>query len=168
MEKGVGGNDSWQHFKDMFCLTKTDARVYSPLVLAYIGDAVYEVMIRTMTVARGNMQVHKMHRHDTGLLKASAQARMIHLLEPVLTEEEMAVYHRGRNAKSVTSAKNATMIDYRTATGFEALLGYLYLQENFDRMTDLVALALERIGELPGHQADMDERVEGYDEGQGS
>ncbi len=143
----TAGRDSWQYFKDTFHLHKMDAAAYSPLVLAYIGDAVYEAVIRTLTVAHGNMQVNKMHRHDAGLLKASAQAEMIRLLEPDLTEEEEAVYKRGRNAKSVTSAKNATMIDYRRATGFETLLGYLYLQERFERMTDLIAMGLERIGE---------------------
>ncbi len=141
------GNGSWQYFKDTFHLHKMDAAAYSPLVLAYIGDAVYETIIRTLTVAHGNMQVNKMHRHDAGLLKASAQAEMIGLLEPELTKEEEAVYKRGRNAKSATSAKNATMIDYRRATGFEALLGYLYLLERFERMTDLIAMGLERIGE---------------------
>lgn len=147
MEESVVRNEAWQHFKDVFGLGRVDAGAYSPLILAYIGDAVYETVIRTLTVARGNMQVNKMHRHDTGLLKASAQAQMIRLLEPELSGEEDAVYRRGRNAKSATSAKNATMIDYRTATGFEALLGYLYLSEQFERMTDLVALGLERIGE---------------------
>lgn len=147
MEESIVRDEAWRHFKDVFGLVRADAGTYSPLVLAYIGDAVYETMIRTLTVARGNMQVNKMHRHDTGLLKASAQAQMIRLLEPELSGEEEAVYRRGRNAKSATSAKNATMIDYRTATGFEALLGYLYLSEQFERMTDLVAMGLERIGE---------------------
>ncbi len=147
MEESIARDGAWRHFKDVFGLGRVDAGTYSPLVLAYIGDAVYETMIRTLTVARGNTQVNKMHRHDTGLLKASAQAQMIRLLEPELNGEEEAVYRRGRNAKSATSAKNATMIDYRTATGFEALLGYLYLSEQFERMTDLVAMGLERIGE---------------------
>lgn len=141
------GGESWRHFKDVFHLSLPDPDSYSPLVLAYIGDAVYEMLIRTITVAHGNMQVNKMHRHDTGLLKASAQAEMIRLLEGNLTGEEETVYKRGRNAKSLSGAKNATVIDYRMATGFEALLGYLYLREDFDRITDLVALGLERLGE---------------------
>ncbi len=136
------------YFKKTFHLHQIDAAVYSPLALAYIGDAVYEVMIRTLVVNQGNMQVSKMHRHDASLVKAEAQARMIRLLEPELTEEEAAVYKRGRNAKSVTTAKNATVMDYRTATGFEALVGYLYLQERLDRLAELVGMGLQKIGEF--------------------
>ncbi len=138
------------HFKKIFRLHAVDAAVYSPLALAYIGDAVYEVMIRTRVVNLGNMQVSKMHRHDANLVKAETQARMIRLLEPELTEEEDAVYKRGRNAKSASGAKNASVIDYRTATGFEALVGYLYLTERLDRLAQLVGLGLERIGEFDG------------------
>ncbi len=138
------------HFKKIFHLHKVDAAAYSPLALAYIGDAVYEVMIRTRVVNLGNMQVNKMHRHDANLVKAETQARMIRLLEPELTEEEDAVYKRGRNAKSASGAKNASVIDYRTATGFEALVGYLYLTERLDRLAQLVGLGLEKIGEFDG------------------
>ncbi len=138
------------HFKEIFHLHAVDAAAYSPLALAYIGDAVYEVMIRTRVVNLGNMQVNKMHRHDANLVKAETQARMIRLLEPELTEEEDAVYRRGRNAKSASGAKNASVIDYRTATGFEALVGYLYLTERLDRLAQLVGLGLEKIGEFDG------------------
>ncbi len=138
------------YFKETFRLHRIDPATYSPLALAYIGDAVYEVMIRTRVVNMGNMQVSKMHRRDSELVKAEAQARMIRLLEPELTEEEDAVYKRGRNAKSTSGARNASVIDYRTATGFEALVGYLYLMERLDRLTQLVGLGLERIGEFDG------------------
>ncbi len=137
-----------EYFKSRFHLREVDASAYSPLVLAYIGDAVYEVMIRTRIVNRGNMQVSKMHRYAASLVQAGTQARMIRLLEPELTGEEAAVYRRGRNAKSATGAKNASVIDYRTATGFEALVGYLYLSDRFDRLAQLVGRGLERIGEL--------------------
>lgn len=137
-----------EYFKEAFHLHKVDAATYSPLALAYIGDAVYEVMIRTRIVNQGNMQVSKMHRYDANLVQAATQAKMIRLIESELTKEEESVYHRGRNAKSGSSAKNASIIDYRTATGFEALVGYLYLQERFDRLAELVSLGLERIGEI--------------------
>lgn len=147
---GSGSSSLPAYFKETFHLREVDPAAYSPLVLAYIGDAVYEVMIRTRVVNQGNTQVSKMHRHDAGLVKAEAQARMIRLLEPDLTEEEEAVYRRGRNAKSASGAKNASVIDYRTATGFEALVGYLYLTERLDRLAQLVGMGLERIGEFDG------------------
>lgn len=113
--------------KELLMLEERDPNGYSPLVLAYLGDAVYELVIRTRVVNRGNTQVNKMHRMTAGLVKAEAQAKMYMLLEEELTEEEQAVYRRGRNAKSATMAKHATMRDYRMATGFEALMGWLYL-----------------------------------------
>lgn len=117
-------------------------------MLAYIGDAVYELMIRTKIVNDGNMQVNKLHKKSAGLVKAETQANLIKLLLPHLTEEELAVYKRGRNAKSMTVAKHATMTDYRMATGFEALIGWLFLAERFQRLTELTALGLREIGEL--------------------
>lgn len=129
-------------------LKNIDIRTYSPLSLAYIGDGVYELIIRTIIVNHGNCQVNKMHQKSSSLVKASAQAELIHLIMEELTAEELSVYKRGRNAKSATSAKNATITDYRTATGMEALIGYLYLTENTKRLIDLVELGLERMGEL--------------------
>ena len=108
-------------------LEAVDPRTYSPLVLAYIGDAVYELLIRTKVINHGS------------IIKA---------IQDDLTEEELAVYKRGRNAKSATTAKHATMMDYRVATGFEALVGYLYLQAQHDRLLDLIRDGLEKIGEL--------------------
>jgi len=104
-------------------------------------------MIRAKVLSRGNMQVNKMHKKSTSLVKAQTQAHMIRLLEPELTDEELAVFKRGRNAKSVTAAKNATIIDYRMATGLEALVGYLYLSERFERLAELISYGLEKIGE---------------------
>lgn len=133
--------------KAAFNLHEVDVANYSPLALAYIGDAVYELIIRTKIVNRGNTQVNKMHKRSAALVKAATQAAMIKALEEELTEEEEAAFKRGRNAKSVTTAKNATMIDYRNATGFEALVGYLYLTEQFERMFELIRNGLEKIGE---------------------
>lgn len=129
-------------------LQKVDPRTYSPLVLAYIGDAVYEVLIRTRVINRGSMQVNKMHKKSASLVNAGTQASLIKVLMDELTKEELAVYKRGRNAKSATTAKHAAMMDYRMATGFEALIGYLYLTGSFDRMLELVHDGLEMIGEF--------------------
>ena len=113
------------------------------LELAYLGDAVYEVIIRSIVVERSNAPVNKLHKRSSTLVKASAQARLIKAIEARLTEEEVSVYKRGRNAKSYTMAKNATMTDYRMATGFEALMGYLYLKQEYERIMELVHLGLE-------------------------
>ena len=136
------------HCKQALRLEKIDIANYSPLALAYIGDAVYELMIRTHVVSHGSMQVNKMHKKTANLVKADAQARFYLLLEEELTDAEKAAYRRGRNAKSFTMPKHATMKDYRMATGFEALMGYLYLTEQFDRMAELLGKGLEQMGEL--------------------
>ena len=136
------------YFKEALHLEARDSGEYSPLALAYLGDAVYDLVIRSMVMNRGNMQVNKMHKKSASLVKAQTQAELIKILEPELTPLEHAAYKRGRNAKSVTMAKHATMIDYRMATGFEALMGYLYLTEQFDRLVELAGYGLEKIGEF--------------------
>lgn len=132
-------------FRSQLNVQKVDAKSYSPLALAYIGDGVYDLIVRTVIVSRANMQVNKYHKHVSKLVRAQAQADMITKIEDRLTNEEEAVYKRGRNAKSYTSAKNASIIEYRMATGFEALIGYLYLNEEFERIIELVKLGLETI-----------------------
>ena len=133
-----------EYLRDAFGLRDVDLRTYSPLTLAYIGDAIYDLIIRTLIVKQGNSRPEKMHKRASALVKASAQAEMIERLLPMLTEEEHAIYKRGRNAKSYTMAKNATMLDYRKATGFEALMGYLYLKEDMSRLIDLVKTGLDK------------------------
>ncbi len=129
---------------------EVDVHTYSPLTLAYMGDAAYELVIRTMLVDRGNRQPSKLHRLSSGLVKAGTQAAMAEAIAPLLTEEEMQVYRRGRNAKSATIAKNATVSDYRRATGFEALMGYLYLRGEQRRMIDLIHAGLAAAGKIEG------------------
>lgn len=140
--------ESLSFYKEAFGLKDVDAGMYSPLVLAYVGDAVYEIMIRTKVVNDGSVQVNKLHKRSADLVKAETQAKIITALLEELTEEEMAVYKRGRNAKSYTMAKNASMKDYRMATGFEALVGYLYLVEDHHRLVELVSHGLEKIEAL--------------------
>ena len=125
-------------FHEAFHLEEKDLRTYSPLTLAYIGDGVYELVIRTVLVKKGNCPVNQLHRKASSLVKAASQSAMMEFIEPMLTEEEHSVYRRGRNAHSPTMAKHATMADYRRAPGFEALMGYLYLKEDFCRIVELV------------------------------
>ena len=132
-------------FKEALHLKHVEAGEYSPLALAYIGDAVYELAIRTLVMNRGNMQVNKMHKKTANLVKADAQARLYLLLEEELTDAEKAAYRRGRNAKSFTMPKHATMKDYRMATGFEALMGYLYLKDEFERLVELVKTGVDEL-----------------------
>ena len=131
--------------RDLFHIIKQNMELeeiniidYSPLTLAYIGDGIYEVIIRTVIVDEANRQVNKIHKAASNLVKAETQAKMIHFIMDDLTEEEVKIYKRGRNAKAVTRAKNASMSDYRTATGFEALMGWLYLTGQSERMMELI------------------------------
>mgnify|MGYP002082088425 FL=1 len=119
-------------------LRQQDIRTYSPLTLAYIGDAIYDLIIRTMLVEKGNSQVNKLHKRASGFVKASAQKQAMEAIEPLLTPEEHGYYKRGRNAKSFTTAKNASIAEYRIATGFEALIGFLYLTGRMERLMELV------------------------------
>ena len=135
----VSGIDSF------FGIEGKDIRSFSPLTLAYIGDAVYEIVIRTIIVEKGNAPVNKLHHKASSLVKAVAQKAAMEKILPLLTEEEEAVYKRGRNAKSYTSAKNASVIDYRIATGFEALMGFLYLMGRNERMLELVKIAVNNL-----------------------
>ncbi|MGL5676114.1 MAG: Mini-ribonuclease 3 [Cellulosilyticaceae bacterium] len=121
------------------------ANTYSPLALAYIGDGVYEMFIRTHIVAKGNAPVNKLHKGSRDLVRASAQARIYHIIEPMLTEDEMQVLKRGRNAKSISAPKNADITEYRHATGLEALIGYLYIQGNIDRIEELIFTGLNQL-----------------------
>ena len=131
----------------VFGLSSEDWKLYSPLTLAYLGDAVYEMVIRTICVKRTNMQTQKLHRKVTGYVSAKAQAKMMDALIGELTEEEESIYRRGRNSKPYTKAKNASMEEYLKATGFEALVGYLYLQKEYERMNALIAHGIEALQE---------------------
>ncbi len=141
MEKSV--NQIPDLLIEQFQLAKQEINLYSPLTLAYIGDAVYDLMVRTLIVEKGNCAVNKLHKKTSEIVKAPAQAKMIEEILPVLTEKEQEIYRRGRNAKSYTMAKNATMAEYRKATGLEALMGYLYLNGEFERAVELLKTGLE-------------------------
>lgn len=133
------------YIKECFGIKPVDIKTYSPLTLAYIGDGIFDLVIRSIVVGKGNTKASRLHARTSQIVKAHSQAMMAEALEDVLTEEEADVYRRGRNAKSPTMAKNSSMADYRRATGFEALLGYLYLKDEFERVAELTKIALERL-----------------------
>ena len=118
---------------------------YSPLTLAFMGDSVYEIIIRSIVVQEANRPAGQLNKIKIKYVNAAAQARIIEFLEPELTEDECDVYKRGRNAKSYTSAKNQSVNDYRKATGLEALCGYLYLKGDMERLIGLLKKGIEVI-----------------------
>lgn len=146
MEKSVNF-EFHDYIQEVLNLKEVDAAGYSPLVLAYIGDCIYDLIIKTMIISRGNKQVHKLHEETSRFVQASTQSLMMREMQGHLTEEEHAVYRRGRNAKSVSPAKNQSITDYRRATGFEALLGYLYLKKEYQRVMELVKIGLDSLDE---------------------
>ncbi len=115
---------------------------YSSLALAYLGDAVYELYVRNHLLAKGNFSVNELHKTAVHYVQAKAQSDAITALEPELTEEELRIYKRGRNAKPATLPKHANVGDYHRATGFEALIGYLYLEGDTSRLNQLFEKAV--------------------------
>lgn len=130
-----------------FPTDERDINTYSPLTLAYLGDAVYEIIIRTLIVEERPRMVKTLHKHASRLVNAKAQATLMISIENALSEKETTIYKRGRNAKSHSVAKNADIHDYRIATGLEALMGYLYLTGNTKRCLELIKLGLPSITE---------------------
>lgn len=126
--------------------TNVEARMLNPLQLALIGDGVYEVFIRNYILAENeSLSANKIHVKAIGYVKAKSQSTIMHEIEELLTEDESAVFKRGRNAKSATVPKNADVRDYRMATGFEALVGYLYLSGNKERLQFVLNKSIEII-----------------------
>ncbi|MBR2499841.1 MAG: Mini-ribonuclease 3 [Clostridia bacterium] len=125
--------------------TSVAAREYSPLTLALIGDGVYELYVRSVIVGRANAPAGKIHKECVKYVKAKAQADAAKLMLENLSEEELWIFKRGRNAKAPTVPKNADVTDYRLATGFEALIGYLYLEGREERITELCKIAVESV-----------------------
>lgn len=126
-----------------------DHKQLNGLALAYVGDAVYEVYIRDFLVKSGQTRPNTLHKMATHYVSAKAQAMLMEkmLAEGILNEEEELFYRRGRNSKSHTSAKNADITTYRVATGFESLMGYLHLTDQKERLDELVAWCIEKVGE---------------------
>ncbi len=117
---------------------------YAPLSLAYIGDGVYELYVRSRIIKEHpDLPAHKLHKAAIKYVSAEAQSRSVEAMMEYLTEAETAQFKRGRNAKSPTSAKNASIVEYRRATGFEALIGFLYINKSNERLEELMAIAFE-------------------------
>ena len=134
-----------------FGLHKVDIRTYSPLALAFIGDSVFAVVAKTVVIENGNCQADKLHRYSAHLVRAESQAIMYDLWQDLLTEEEALILKRGRNAKSVNTAKNASVQDYRKATGVEALCGYLFLQGEEARLCELIRAGVDAVYAQDAH-----------------
>lgn len=148
------GEDLTSLIREKFGYETVDAKQYAPLALAFVGDAVYSLLIRTKLLCERERTVNHLHKHAADEVKAEAQKEMMTRILPLLTEEETAVFKRGRNAKSYTVAKHASVTDYRIATGFEALIGFLYLEGRTDRIMELV------FGQDKENAAGPDERTE--------
>ena len=131
MEKSV----EWEfdtYMQEIFQMKEVDIREYSPLALAYIGDCIFDLVIKSLVMNEGNKQVQKMHKETSSYVQASAQSKMMRTIQEHLTEEE----------HGMSPAKNQSITDYRRATGFEALMGYLYLKKDWKRLLDLVKIGL--------------------------
>lgn len=142
MEESLNMNLAGE-IRDRFGLKELDMRTYSPLTLAFIGDSVYELIIRSLVTEQSNRPANQLNKAKVHYVNAGAQAFIVDAIMDRLTEDEMAVYHRGRNAKSYTSAKNQSVLDYRKATGLEALCGYLYLDGQMMRVLELVQYGVQ-------------------------
>ena len=141
METGLN-----EYINNKFDIEPKDIRTYSPLTLAYIGDAIFDVVIRSILVNKGNTAVNKLHQRASAVVKAPTQAKMAEALLEDFTEAEADWYRRGRNSKPHTKAKNASTMDYLDATGFEAVIGFLYLTGDMDRICELVRKGIDCLG----------------------
>ncbi len=132
----------------MFETNVENPNLYSPLTLAYAGDAVYELYIRTKLCLGKELPVSKLHKASTTYVKAKAQSDAVHAIMDKLNDNEVSVYKRGRNAKSQTVPKNADITDYRCATGFEALVGYLYLKGDNERLKEILDMSFQALNNI--------------------
>ncbi len=121
----------------------SDVKMLSPLVWAYVGDSVYEVFVRTSLVNHSNAKPHKLHIESIKYVKAKAQADIVKKLDEFLSDDEKDIVRRGRNTENHHVAKNAEVADYAMSTGFEALIGYLYLTKQDKRLKEILDKTLE-------------------------
>lgn len=130
-------------------MTEKNWALLNGLALAYVGDAIYETYIRDYLVHQGQTRPNQLHRMATHFVSAKAQAFLMHemITAELLSEEEVTMFKRGRNAKSHTSAKNADITTYRISTGFEALMGYLHLSGEKERMEEIIHWCIQKVEE---------------------
>lgn len=141
------GESLIDNIKGLFELPDADIRGYSPLALAYIGDSIYALLAKSVIVGRANCPAGRLHKDTVKYVSAVAQAKMCdHMIQTeILSEEEQDVIRRGRNAKSHHTAKNASVQDYKMATGLEALFGWLYLRGDTERLLELIKVGIDYI-----------------------
>lgn len=123
-------------------ITDAEARQMNPLVLAFVGDSVHHLAVRTRLACNSDSKAGELHKAATGEVKATAQANMFGRIESMLSDDEISIYKRARNSKVHTVAKHATCMEYKCASGFEALIGFLYLTGNHDRLKEIYAVAI--------------------------
>ncbi len=155
----------FQEYQERLGITKRDIGSTSLLAMAYLGDCVYDLFCRDFVIFHAPGNVNRMNRLKTQLVCAHAQSEIMGWLigEEALTEEELSVYRRGRNQKSETHSKNSSIQEYRRATGFEAMLGYLYMKGDMRRMGELISLGIQHIWDSLAASAENREGKEGKD-----
>ena len=146
MEESLKSESLEESIRIRFALAPKDWEQYAPLTLAYLGDSVFDMVVRTVLVKRSRVQAGKLHQKASQIVRAGTQARIAEAIRPDLTDEEAAVLRRGTNASPDHNAKNATRREYLAATGLEALVGYLYLKGEYDRLVELIRIGAERAG----------------------
>ena len=124
-----------------------DLQTVSMQTLAFIGDAVYNVYIRCYLASKSNQKTNKLHNDSIKFVSARAQSKTVDMLIDSLKEDEIAVYKRGRNTNISSVSKNADIVEYKKATGFEALIGYLYIKNENERLEEIIDLCIKYISE---------------------
>ena len=145
MDEGLRNSELLGQICDAFSIKPQNTNTYSPLALAFIGDGIFDLVIRTIIVARGNAPASALHDETANIVMAESQSELLKAVWEELSPEEQRICRRGRNAKPHTIAKNASMHDYRAATGLEALLGYLYLAGNMERVISIIRMGLSKL-----------------------
>lgn len=135
--------DTLDYSSELIKLSEIEIKMLNPLVWAYVGDSVYEMYVRSFIISDTKPSSAELHKKSIKFVKASAQSAHLELIIGSLTEEEKDIVRRGRNSKANHLPKNADVIDYRRATAFEALIGYLYLMKRHDRLFEIIKLILK-------------------------
>lgn len=145
MDESINNSDFFSAAGNFFDTSSLDLRTYSPLSFAFVGDAVFTLIIRTMVVARGNTKANRLHNTSNGYVNAVSQARMSEYIAYLLTEEEADILKRGKNTHINGHTRNASLYDYKCATGLETLFGYLYMSGQTQRLLTLAKACIEYI-----------------------
>lgn len=145
MDKGLSNSDFFSESGKLFELSNLDLRTYSPLSFAFVGDAVFTMIIRTMVVAKANTKANMLHNITSHYVKAQSQALMAESIADFLTEEEADIYKRGKNTHINGHTRSASTYDYKCATGLETLFGYLYLAGRTERLFELAKVCVEAV-----------------------